>query len=59
MLISDNPSVNINYFDSNIIQKANARILGRFQMDSLDADVARNQIFTYDVIKARNVHAER
>ena len=59
MLISDNSPVRINYFDSNIIQNENARILGRFQMDSFEADVARSQMFTTDVIKARNVHAKR
>lgn len=28
-------------------------------MDSLEADVAGRQMFTSDVIKARNMHAER
>ena len=56
MLISDNLPVGINYFDSNIIQNKNARILRHFQMDSLEADIARSQMFTTDIIKARNVH---
>ena len=28
-------------------------------MDYFEADVARSQMFTSDVIKARNVHVER
>ena len=58
MLISDNSRVRQNYFDSNLIQNENARMLRRFQMDSFEADVARSQMFTSDVIKAQNVHAE-
>ena len=29
------------------------------QMDYFEADVARSQMFTSDVIKAQNVHVER
>ena len=59
VLISDNLPVRKSYFDSNIIKNENARILRSLQMDYFEADVARSQAFTIDVIKARNVHAER
>ena len=59
MLISDNSPVRKNYFDSNIILNENARVLQCLQMDYIEADVARCQMFTFDVIKARNVHLER
>ena len=59
VLISDNSPVRKYYFDSNIIQNENARILRCLQMDYFEADVARSQMFTSDVIKARNVHVER
>ena len=59
MLISDNSLVRKNYFDSNIILNENARILPHLQMDYFEADVARSQMFTSDVIKARDVHAQR
>ena len=59
MLISDNSSVRINYIDSNSIQTENARILARIQINSFQADVVRSQMFTSDVMKARNMHAER
>ena len=59
MLISDNSPVRKNYFDSNIIQNENARILRCLHMDYFEADIARSQMFTSDVIKVRNVHVER
>ena len=59
MLISDNLPVRENYFDSNIIQNENAGKLRCLQMDYFEADVARSQMFTSDVIKARKVHVER
>ena len=59
MLISDNSPVRKNYFDSNIIKNENARVLLCLQMDYFKADVARSQMFTSDVIEARNVHVER
>ena len=59
VLISDNLPIGKNYFDSNIILNKNARILRCLQMDYFEADVARSQMFTSDVIKARNVHAQR
>ena len=59
MLISDNSPVRKYYFDSNIILHENARVLGCLQMDYFEADVARSQMFTFEVIKARNVHVER
>ena len=31
----------------------------RLQMDFFEVDVARSLMFTSDIIKARNVHAER
>ena len=59
VLISDNSPVRKNYFDSNIILNENARILRFLQIDYFEADVARSQMFTSDVDKARNVHVER
>ena len=59
MLISDNSPVRKNYFDSNIIKNETERILRCLQMDNFEADVARSQMFTSDVIKARNVEVER
>ena len=59
VLISDNLPVRKNYFDSNIIQNENAGILRCLQMDYFEADVARSQMFTSELIKARNVHVER
>ena len=59
MLISDNSPVRKDYFNSNIILNENARIWQCLQMDYFEADVARSQMFTSDVIKARNVHVER
>ena len=58
MLIRDNSPVRKNYFDSNIMQTVNARILRCLQMDYFEAGVARNQMFTSDVIKEPNVHVE-
>ena len=43
MLISDNSPARKNYFDSNIIQNENARLLPCFQMDYFKAGVARSQ----------------
>ena len=59
MLISDNSPVRKNYFDSNIIENENARILRCLQTDYFEADVAKSQMFISDVIKARNVYVER
>ena len=59
VLITANSRVKKNYFDSNIIQNENARVLRCLQMDYFEADVARSQMFTSDVVKARNVHVER
>ena len=59
VLISDNSPVRKYYFDSNIIENENARVLRCLQTDYFEADVARSQMFTSDVIKARNVHVER
>ena len=42
VLISDNSLVRKKYFDSNIKQNENARILRRLQMDSFEANVARS-----------------
>ena len=58
VLISDNSPARKNYFDSNIKQNENARILQHLQMDSFEAHVARSQMFTFNIIKARNVHVE-
>ena len=55
VLISDNSPVRKNYFDFNIIYNESASL----QMDYFEADVARSQMFTSDIIKARNVHVER
>ena len=59
MLISDDSPVRKTYFDSNIIQSENARVLRCLQMDYFEVDVARRQMFTSDVIKVQNVHVER
>ena len=56
--ISHHSPVWKNYFDSNIIQTENARALRCLQMDKFEGDFARSQMFTSDVIKARNVHVE-
>ena len=56
VLISDNSRVRKNYFDSYIIWDENARVLRCLEMDYFEADVARSQMFTSDVIKARSVH---
>ena len=58
MLISDKSPVRKNYFDSNIIKNENARVSRCLQMDYFEVDVARSQMFTFDIIKARNVHVE-
>ena len=59
MLIGNTSLVRKNYFYSNIKQNENIRILRRLQMDSFGEDVARSQMFTLDVIKGQNLHAER
>ena len=59
MLIRDNSPERKIYFDSNIIENENARILRCLQMDYFEADVVRSKMFTFDVIKARNVNVER
>ena len=55
VLISNNLLVRKSYFDSNIIQNENARILRHFSMDYFEADVDRST-FTCDVIKARKLN---
>ena len=42
VLISDNLPVRKNYFDSNIVQNENARLLRRFSKDYFEADVDRS-----------------
>ena len=42
ILISNNLPVRKNYFDSNIVQNENARLLRRFSMDYFEADVYRS-----------------
>ena len=59
VLICDKSLVRKNYFDSKIIKNKNARVLQCLQIDYFVADVARSQMFTSEVIKARNVHVER
>ena len=59
VLISDNSPVREKFFNSNIIQNESARLLRCLQMDYFEADAARSQMFTSDVIKARNVHVAR
>ena len=41
MLISDNLPVRKNYFDSNIVQNENARLLRRFSEDYFKVDMDR------------------
>ena len=59
MLISDNLPGRKSYFDSNIMLNEIQVYCDVYSEDYFEADVARSQIFTYDVTKARNVHAER
>ena len=59
VLIGDNSPLRKSYFNSYIIQNENARVLRCLQMDYFEADGAKSQMFTSDVIKARNVHVER
>ena len=54
MLISDNLPVTKSYFDSNIIQKENARILRHFSKDYFEGDVDRST-FTCNVIQAQKL----
>ena len=53
MLITDNLPVRKNYFNSNIVQNENARLLGHFSKDYFEVDINRS-MFTYDVIKMQS-----
>ena len=58
MLISNNSPVRENYFDSNIYIEWFFKDIVMFSNELFEAGVARSSMFTSDVIKERNMHAE-